>query len=155
MLSLSSWTLHSLCLPGGSLVKDPSANAGDMGSILGLGRSPGGGHANLLQYSCLENPMDRGEWWATVHSVAKSQAQWKQLSTHPRTLIGIHPQIGTCHDCLPSASTGIKSCAAAASDFQYSLKEFGVENRNEVLCVQGKTGRADFQIVRYYQELNL
>ena len=46
------------------------------------GRSPGGGHGNPLQYSCLENPMDRGDWWATVHWVAKSQIQLKQLSTH-------------------------------------------------------------------------
>ena len=43
-----------------------------MGSISRLGRSPGGGHGNPLQYSCLENPMDRGAWWATVHSVAQS-----------------------------------------------------------------------------------
>ena len=46
------------------------------GLISGLGRSPGGGHGNPLQYSCLENPMDRGAWWATVHGVAKS---WTQL----------------------------------------------------------------------------
>ena len=45
----------------------------DMGSIPGLGRSPGGGHGNPLQYSCLENPMDRGVWWATVHRVTKNQ----------------------------------------------------------------------------------
>ena len=43
-----------------------------MGSIPGLGRSPGGGHGNQLQYSCLENPIDRGAWWATVHRVAES-----------------------------------------------------------------------------------
>ena len=53
-----------------------------MGSIPGLGRSPGGGHGNPLQYSCLENPIDRGAWWATVHGVAKSQMQLKQFSTH-------------------------------------------------------------------------
>jgi len=52
------------------------ANAGDVrdvGSISGLGRSPGGGHGNPLQYSCLENPTDRETWWATVHRVAKSR----------------------------------------------------------------------------------
>ena len=54
-------------------VKNLLANAGDAGSILGSGRSPGGGHGNPLQYSCLENPMDRGAWWATVHGVPKSQ----------------------------------------------------------------------------------
>ena len=56
-------------------VKNLSANAGDArdtGLILGLGRSPGEGHGNPLQYACLENPMDRGAWWATVHMVAKS-----------------------------------------------------------------------------------
>ena len=55
------------------MVKNLPANAGDNGLIPGLGRSPGGGHGNPLQYSCLENPMDRGAWWAMVHSVAKSR----------------------------------------------------------------------------------
>ena len=62
------------------VVKNLPANAGDirdMGSIPGWERSPGEGHGNLLQYSCLENPMDRGAWWATVHRVAKSQTQLK------------------------------------------------------------------------------
>ena len=57
------------------VVKNPPANAGDVrdvGSICGLGRSPGGGRGNPLQYSCLENPMDRGAWRATVHGVAMS-----------------------------------------------------------------------------------
>ena len=56
------------------VVKNPPAQAGDMrdmGSIPGLRRSPGGGHGNPLQYSCLENPMDRGTWWATVQGVRK------------------------------------------------------------------------------------
>ena len=62
--------------PGGSVDKEFTCNAGDSGdagSILGLGRSPGGGHGNPLQCSCLENLMDRGAWWATVYRVAKSQ----------------------------------------------------------------------------------
>ena len=50
-------------------------NVGDPGSIPGLGRSPGEGHGNPLQYSCLENPMEGGAWWATVHGVAKSQTR--------------------------------------------------------------------------------
>ena len=61
--------------PGGSAVKKPTASAGDVGLIPGLGRSPGEGNGNPLQYSCLENPMDRGAWWATVHGVAKSRTQ--------------------------------------------------------------------------------
>ena len=52
-----------------------SAAAGDLGCIPGLGRSPGGGNGNPLQYSCLENPMDRGTWQAIVHEVPKSQTQ--------------------------------------------------------------------------------
>ena len=65
------------------MATNPSANAGDMkdvGSIPGLGRSPGGGHGNPLQYFCLENPMERGAWWATVRGVAKSWTLLKQLS---------------------------------------------------------------------------
>ena len=53
------------------MVKNPPANAGDMGLIPGLGRSPREGNGNPLQYSCLENPVDKGAWWATVHGVAK------------------------------------------------------------------------------------
>ena len=66
------------------VVKNLPAYAGDIrdsGSVLGLGRAPGGGNGNPLQYSCLENPMDRGAWRATVHGVAKSWIQLKQLST--------------------------------------------------------------------------
>ena len=59
--------------PGGSVVNNLPANAGDAGSSHGLGRSPGEGNGNPLQYPCLENLMDRGAWWATVHGVAKSQ----------------------------------------------------------------------------------
>ena len=58
------------------VVKNPLANAGDVrdvGSISGSGQSHGGGHCNPLQYSCLQNPMDRGAWWATDHSITKSQ----------------------------------------------------------------------------------
>ena len=64
-------------LPCSSDGKESACNAGDLGSILRLGRSPGEGNGNLLQSSCLENPMDRGAWRATVCGVAKS---WTQLS---------------------------------------------------------------------------
>ena len=69
---------------GGTSGKEP-ANAGgirDTGLILGSGRSPRGGHGNPLQYSCLENPMDRGAWRAAIYSVAKRQTQLKQVNTH-------------------------------------------------------------------------
>ena len=68
------------------VVKSPSANAGDsrnVGSIPGSGRSPGGGNVHPLQYSCLENPMDRRAWQATIHGVTKSQTQ---LSKHNHDL---------------------------------------------------------------------
>ena len=63
--------LHSQGFPGGSAVKNPPANAGHTGLIPGLGRSPGEGNGNPLQYSCLENPMDREAWQAIVHGVTK------------------------------------------------------------------------------------
>ena len=61
--------------PDDSVVENPhdnAGNAGDTGSIPGWGRSPGEGNGNPLQYSCLENPMDGGVWWATVHRVTES-----------------------------------------------------------------------------------
>ena len=64
------------------VIKNPPVNAGytgDAGSIPGLGRSPGGGPGNPLQYSCLENPMDRGAWRATAHRVAKREARLSDL----------------------------------------------------------------------------
>ena len=67
-------------LPVALVIENPPANAGDIravGLLPGSGRSPGGGHGNPLQYSCLENPKDRGAWWATVHSVAKCQTRLK------------------------------------------------------------------------------
>ena len=62
--------LYQKSFHGGSVVP---VNAGDAGLIRGLGRSPGEGNGNPLQYSCLGNPRDRGAWWATVHGVTKSQ----------------------------------------------------------------------------------
>ena len=61
--------------------KELLANAKDLGLIPGLGRSHGGGHGNPLQYSCLENPMNRGAWRATIHRMAKSLTRLKRLST--------------------------------------------------------------------------
>ena len=73
--------------PGGLVVKNLPAGAGDMrdsGLVPGSGRSPGGGHGNPLQCSCLENPMDRRAWWAVVLRATKSQTQLKLLSTHTK-----------------------------------------------------------------------
>ena len=66
--------------PGGSEVKASASNAGDLGSIPGSGRSSGEGNGNPLQYSCLENPMDGGAWWATVHGVTKSRTRLSDLT---------------------------------------------------------------------------
>ena len=93
MLFLCSVDLHLLWNIGwaplvAQMVKNPPAtqestcNAGDTGLIPGSGRSPGGGHGNLLQYSCLENPTDRGTWRAIVHRVTKSQTWLKRLNHH-------------------------------------------------------------------------
>ena len=71
------------------MVKNLPANPGDRrdeGSIPGLGRYPGGGHGNPLQYTCLENPMDGGAWLATVQRVTKSQIRLKQFSTHTQLM---------------------------------------------------------------------
>ena len=79
----SSLYLSSIPLMGGksgSEVKASACNAGDLGSIPGLGRSPGEGNGNPLQYSCLENPMDWGAWWAAVHRVTKSRTGLSDFS---------------------------------------------------------------------------
>ena len=71
--------------PGGTSGKEPAATAGyrgDTGSIPGSRISLGGGHGNLLQYSCLGNPMGRGAWWAAVLRVAKSRTRLKRINTH-------------------------------------------------------------------------
>ena len=78
------------------MVKNPSAKAGDirdMGSMPGSGRSPGRGHGNPLEYSCLENPMDRGAWQVTAHWVAKSWTRLKQLSKHAYSATVIFPKL--------------------------------------------------------------
>ena len=67
------------------MIKNLPADAGDIrdtGSILGLGRSSGGGHGNPLQYSCLENPKDKGVWWVTVHGITKVSDRTSQLNNN-------------------------------------------------------------------------
>ena len=73
--------------PGGSDGKASAYNAGEPGSIPGLGRSPGEGNGNPLQYSCLENPMDGGPWWTTV---TKSRTQLSDFTHSPSTRITVH-----------------------------------------------------------------
>ena len=69
-----------MCFPGGSEVKASACNEGDLGLIAEAGRSPGEGDGNPLQYSCLENPMDGGAWWATVYGVAKSRTRLRDFT---------------------------------------------------------------------------
>ena len=83
-LGIGKTPFREMGFPSGSVSKESACNAGNIGdtdSIPGLGRSPGGGHSNPPHYSCLENPMDRGTWQATIRRVEKSQARLKQLST--------------------------------------------------------------------------
>ena len=107
--SLNIWkfSVHVLLKPNLELVvKNLPANARDLrevGSVSGSGRSPGGGHGNPLQYSCLENPMERGAWWATAHGVTKirtrlSNCAWKH--TRPKSALQIHGRLSRGY-CLP------------------------------------------------------
>ena len=81
LASLLSPSYIALGFSGGSEVKVSASNAGDLGSIPELGRSPGEGNGNPLWYSCLENPMDRGAWWAIVHGVAKSRTRLSDFTS--------------------------------------------------------------------------
>ena len=79
------WAHYYLASPGQLSGKESTCNteaARGVGSIPGSGRSPGGGNGYPFQYSCLENPVERGAWWATVHRVAKSWTRLNRLSTH-------------------------------------------------------------------------
>ena len=73
--NISVFSYVPLGFPGGSGSNASACNAGDLGSISGLGRSPGEGNGDSLQYSCLENPMDRGAWKASVHGVAEDRTR--------------------------------------------------------------------------------
>ena len=81
------------------MVKNPPANAGDAGWVLGSGRSPGEGNGNPLQYSCLGNSMYRGAWWATVHRVAKELDVTEQLNNNQADLLR-PPQKNGSNTCI-------------------------------------------------------
>ena len=95
--------------PGGSVVKNPPANAGDAGSVPGFGRSPGGRNGNWLQYSCLQKLMGRGAWQATAHWVAKSWTRLTRLSTHRCATLCLVaqscPTLCDLLDCSPPGSS--------------------------------------------------
>ena len=87
--SFNLWKQACSGFPGGSDGKESARSAEDLASIPGSGRSPGGGDGDPLQYSCLENPMDRGAWQATVHGVEKSPKQLKWRSMHAVPMVAV------------------------------------------------------------------
>ena len=116
------------------MVKNPPANAGgprDAGSIPGSGRSPGEGHGNPFQYSCLENPMGRGIWQATVYRVGKESETTEQLSTahtHTHTLKYIYACSFVCLGCVDMC---MKSWVLRASpDARNTVRAYSIRVRN-------------------------
>ena len=131
-------------------------DAGDARLIPGSERSPGGGYGNPLQYYCLENSMDRGAWWATIHGVTKSQTWLQWLSTHTRTLCFMH----TCHasgillsilhvfihlilpvfwwgrNCLVSPLLRIKKCVMKHRRFRKLAKDTQLANCKDMIEFQ-------------------
>ena len=90
--------------PGGSDGKESACNAGDLGLIPGLGKIPGEGNGNPLQYSCLENSMDKGAWWATVHGCCKESHVTEQLTLFTVHLAGLLGKSGIKAGVLHRAS---------------------------------------------------
>ena len=111
MLHLRTSVSGPSCLPAGSEVKASACSAGDLGLIPESGRSPGEGNGNPLQYSCLENPMEGGAWWATAHGVAKSRTRLSGFPSlhlnhyYPKYLKDVFPVITQL---LPSQKPGVQ-----------------------------------------------
>ena len=103
----------------GPVVKNPPANAGDASSIPGSRKSSGEGYGNPFQYSCLENPKDRGAWWAIVHRVTKSQTQLKRLGTHMHALF--YPCSRIFKNQFFLVAVGLHWCAPAFSSGEQGL----------------------------------
>ena len=82
--------LRASGFPDGSDGRESACSAGDLGSVPGSGRSPAAGHGNPFQYSCLENPVDRGAWWATAHGVAESDTTEQVSTQHGASLSTLH-----------------------------------------------------------------
>ena len=135
-------------LPGGSDNRESACNAGELGSIPGSGRSPGEGNGNPLQYSCLENPMDAGAWWAIVHGVAKSRTRLsnftftfhfhaleKEMATHSSVLAWRIPGMGEPGG-LPSLGSHrlmrlSSSSSSSSSIIYYSSLILGYSNSSQ------------------------
>ena len=112
------------------VVKNPPANTGDtrdMGEIPGSGRCPGGGHGTLLQYSCLENSMGRGAWWATVHGATKSQTAsqgWFEQGQRRPSMEGLV-------FLLPPSPLASRCCCGHQEERSQFLHRDGVHSRNK------------------------
>ena len=137
--------------PGGSEVKAFSWNVGDLGSIPGLGRSPGEGNGNPLQYSWLENPIEGGAWWATVHGVTKS---WTRLSDFTFTFLSYNKREtkARCEPCLsrklPSEKWK-KVILKQLFNAAYSMPfKFLVILTDYTQCIQRETSRLPFAFSR-------
>ena len=125
--------MYLISFPGGSEGKESTCNVGDLGSIPGLGRFPGGGYGSPLQYACLENPMDKGAWGATVHGVAKSQtglSDEAQHSTFDRQYM-IHANVSS-HSLLFKIKSSIKE------KFKWGTKEKSSKEKKDFLVTQLK-----------------
>ena len=115
--------------------KESACNARDTrdaGSIPGSGRSPGGGHGNPLQYSCPENPMHRGAWWATVHRVTKSMTGLEWLSTHACMLLRIQQIINVSQNKMISISS--TSANRTKWIFQFLIIPAGWQSSSSCVC---------------------
>ena len=130
------------------VVKNLPANAGDirdMGSIPGSGRSPGGGHGNPLQYSCRQNHMDRGAWWATVHSVTKSQTWLKWLSKYIR-IIGLPRWLNGKESACNAGDVG------SVLGLRRSPRE-GNDNPVQYSCLGDPTDRRAWWLMYFYTRI--
>ena len=102
--------------------KESDCNAGDAGLIPGWGRSPGEGHGNPLQYSCLENTMDSQTWWDRVHRVTKSQTQLRKFSMHATR----HTHVGIINNHISTIAGNLACLKSGHMDIQYPFRLQGI-----------------------------
>ena len=109
MVSPESFRLDSKIFPGGSEGKASACNVGDPGSVPGLGRSPEEGNGSSLHYSCLENPMNGGAWWSTVHRAVKSQTRLSDF-TFFLSFSKMFSETGSSAECILLAYAASLGC---------------------------------------------